>query len=103
MPYRIPSPVVVDVPGTGLKVFMPTGPRQGHQPTHYVLTDVSVILVACAVCEAAIGKLCVFSHGERTGTHWQRRKDAGPLTKNLRTNVLRFGKIIPDDVLPQSK
>lgn len=103
MPYRVPPPVVVDVPGQGLMVFMPLGPRQGHEPTHYIRVDACVILVECPDCAAAINKCCVFNDKERNGTHWTRRRAAKHLTKQLRASVLRFGKIIPDDVLIQAK
>lgn len=99
VPYTPPSPVVVDIPSQGIKVFMPTGLRKGHQPTHYTLIDICVFLVACQICDAKLGKLCVFRHVERAGTHAWRRHAAKPLVKNLHTNSFRFGKVIPNETI----
>jgi hypothetical protein len=98
---HVPDPVVVEIEGRGLRVFMPIEPREGWEPTRYILVHVCVILVACEVCDAPIGKLCVFHGKERVSTHARRRSAATPPLKDLKARGPRFGRVIPRDGLQQ--
>lgn len=101
MPYRTPDPIFVYGINGGSKVFLPE-PRQGKEPTHWLMTDACVAYVTCSMCGAKPMEFCLFDSGKRgVTTHWVRRRAGGKIPDHMR--LVRTKQPFPDEDDPSAE